>query len=393
MLKFTTKIDDQGETLGVNASSPNSLMVIIGDNGAGKTRLLQELRSSQTVEVDSNVIHSSQITFVPTGQILQRKMEANSGKTRRIDERLLENMDKAKASLKEAMDVYLTREAGEGLKIDIDDLVGSDLGFEEYCDKIGFKTKLNDFLKVQISNEPTTIAWPNLVNSIAGQGAVQRLQQDIDFVLDILRRPSDEGVRVLQSITLTAGHLFQAPIAERFAKYNAEDVAHTMETSRQNEGGETLVSSEEKAEFRRVYGVPPWQILNDVFREIGFDFKVLAPDPSDFSKQLMQLRFLDTRSGAVVAENQLSAGEKVIFALSSILMFERDKQLVIANRQLVFLDEPEVFLHPRFIDIMMQLLTKSLELGLVGGDCIDVALSDCRGLGSGRLRFSAGEGR
>lgn len=103
-------------------------------------------------------------------------------------------------------------------------------------------------------------------------------------------------------------------------------------------------------------GPPPWTIVNEALQTAGFPYEVIPPTNIAITAHY-DLRLRDLHSGAEIAANDLSSGEKVLLQL--ILW------LFTANRgssfpKLLILDEPDAHLHPsmtrQFLDVVSDVL-------------------------------------
>lgn len=327
----------------VEAEISEKLAVLIGDNGAGKTRLLKSILNGQVkVWIDGKEQSRQDVGSIGPGVVLTDPKNQRVPRLPRIDQSVISSMEALKADLKQ--------------------------DFERWCTSNGVRDPETDQIdNFFLSSVERGKVWPRLCKEVGAFGAEKRLENDVSFVRQILSRSSEEGVKLLRVQTVTEGDFFRAPISQRFAKYHESEAAHILKTARANSGEASLYSEDDQNAFRDVYGPPPWEILNDVFKSIEFDFEILGPERGDFDEHEMKLMFKDKRSDTIVPEASLSSGERVVLLLSSILMFEQDPSLVPRRGRLVLLDEPDIYLHPRFIDTMMRLLVKSLELDLVGG--------------------------
>lgn len=105
----------------------------------------------------------------------------------------------------------------------------------------------------------------------------------------------------------------------------------------------------EDTEFIEVYGPPPWQVFNDVLKDVlGGVYYV--PEPIIHSNEKYEAKLLRVKDGLEVNHSHLSSGEQVLLWLvisiynSSINAFEHQKP------GLILLDEPDAFLHPQMVE-------------------------------------------
>lgn len=107
-------------------------------------------------------------------------------------------------------------------------------------------------------------------------------------------------------------------------------------------------------EFKKNFGEPPWEFVNQVLEAANLDYRVNSPSLDMDSEERFDLKFTDKKTGAEVNFNGLSSGEKVIMSLA--LAQYNSKKEYINFLNLMLMDEPDASLHPsmtkQFLNVM-----------------------------------------
>lgn len=114
--------------------------------------------------------------------------------------------------------------------------------------------------------------------------------------------------------------------------------------------GRDGLTSYTMAEFVHQFGAPPWQALNKILTSV-FDGKFYFPQPDlesitdDHPTPLLDL------NGRKVDVNELSSGEKTLLWLSfSLFNAQYSPTKFNSTPKLLLLDEPDAFLHPKLVE-------------------------------------------
>ena len=99
-----------------------------------------------------------------------------------------------------------------------------------------------------------------------------------------------------------------------------------------------------KEDFLQRYGLPPWEVFNQVLAEAKLSFRFQEPSP-DASRPL-QLQLRHTVADVEVKFADLSSGERVLISLAHFLFFSQDPRQPTAMPELILLDEVDAPLHP-----------------------------------------------
>src|SRR5207253_7507717 len=78
----------------------------------------------------------------------------------------------------------------------------------------------------------------------------------------------------------------------------------------------TRRSSDLDKEFLRVYGEPPWLLVNKIIADADLDYHTNFPKDQD-EDETFNFKLINNLSGAEINFSDLSGGEKVIMSLRS----------------------------------------------------------------------------
>ena len=109
-------------------------------------------------------------------------------------------------------------------------------------------------------------------------------------------------------------------------------------------------------------GTAPWESFNEVANTAGFRYILDAPNIDD--KQF-DILLKDKETGAVIDADSLSSGEKVIFSLILAMYTSSDQH----HPDLILFDEPDAYLHPslsnKMLDVIQNVLVKQYGIKVI----------------------------
>ncbi|WP_085706073.1 AAA family ATPase [Pseudomonas sp. B8(2017)] len=116
----------------------------------------------------------------------------------------------------------------------------------------------------------------------------------------------------------------------------------------ENYGGKSIYL--ELPEFVRSFGEPPWLLFNDVLNEI-FDGKIGIDPPNDeMGDDVFNPVLKDVSTGQEIPLDGLSSGEKSLLWLATVMFkLKYRSELTSGVPELILLDEPDAFLHPKMV--------------------------------------------
>ena len=151
--------------------------------------------------------------------------------------------------------------------------------------------------------------------------------------------------------------LFQHSFARMFLAYfEAEKLnrLHRLDFDKGNRAVRPLSA----AEFRHVYGHPPWEFANRTFIQAGLDFQI--DHPESYTTTSYQPRLTKISSGADVQFDSLSSGEKVVMSFALCLYYSLDKREFVKKPKVLLLDEIDAPLHPSMCRLVVNTIIETL---------------------------------
>ena len=120
-----------------------------------------------------------------------------------------------------------------------------------------------------------------------------------------------------------------------------------------------------ETEFQEINGKKPWEIINKIMIDAGFDYEFRVPDydPEQIS---FSCQFIKKSSETTLNTNDLSSGEKTLISLFFAL-FNRES----ANSlpQVILLDETDASLHPsmskKYLKILKNIFVQELGIKVI----------------------------
>lgn len=117
-------------------------------------------------------------------------------------------------------------------------------------------------------------------------------------------------------------------------------------------------------DFTREFGEPPWLAANRVLLSAGLRYESIPPtiSPPSWTQvfdESYRLQLRNLESGAVIAPNALSAGERVIF-LAAIWSYFFNQSELTSSTALLLLDEPDAHLHPALTSVFLKVIRDEL---------------------------------
>lgn len=115
--------------------------------------------------------------------------------------------------------------------------------------------------------------------------------------------------------------------------------------------------------FTEIFGNKPWILLNKILTEI-FDGKFVINTPDESSLRYNYIaKIISTEDSSEVSIEYLSSGEKIILWLSLILFkIQYRKEENISTPQILLIDEPDTYLHPKMVLHMYKVFNSYSEV-------------------------------
>ena len=116
-------------------------------------------------------------------------------------------------------------------------------------------------------------------------------------------------------------------------------------------------------EFSEKYGIPPWNLVNEIFKRVGIPYSVNNPEREDRDSNF-NLELCDIENDSVSIKcADLSTGEKVLMSLA-MAIYNSDTNC--KKPDLLLIDEPDAGLHPSMSKSMVSVLREFIveKLGI-----------------------------
>jgi hypothetical protein len=165
--------------------------------------------------------------------------------------------------------------------------------------------------------------------------------------------PSDETLQAFwDNLKLKEG---SHQLSAIFNEYKQRWIANAFVRYAREEGRQTEKSHLSSDKFTKLYGPPPWDVLNDSYARLNLPYRLEQPDLSQATNITAVLK--DTRSGLSVPFADLSSGERVISYLG-LWRFGYDLtapsgRKISRGTDLFLLDEVDAHLHPAQVKMLM----------------------------------------
>lgn len=112
---------------------------------------------------------------------------------------------------------------------------------------------------------------------------------------------------------------------------------------------------------------PPWNIINEMFKENGFDYSFKELSPLNFAAEVYYtFDLIKNSTGETIPFNDLSSGEKTILGLTLKLFTSEYYNNSLEFPEMLILDEPDAHLHPEMSKLLLDVLNKTFvkKLGM-----------------------------
>jgi len=166
---------------------------------------------------------------------------------------------------------------------------------------------------------------------------------------------NDFYVTPLDEIALEANNIFFLPIENLFYNYAKKRHHNEFEYFRRKEYAEINNAISDIAFTAQ--NPPPWSIMNEIFKTHGFNYTAQGIEKTNFSNELVyEFRLVNNSSGAKVNFPDLSSGEKLIVGLNIKLFISHKYDAQLEFLDYLFLDEPDAHLHPEMTRFLLDVL-------------------------------------
>lgn len=314
MLEVLSKVEYKGFLLSEAFSSANSVLVLTGRNGSGKTRFLESVKSlASVVNYNGSELLGSEVVLL--------KQSA-----------LVPNFSLGYNELDYASRVQLT------------------IGY--------FERNKQDFIDPysDIKAEPGMMHHVDVGRAPLSYEKLYKLCQSISFLLGkAVEDLTSEDIKLHFHDGIE--HLFGSSELAVICNSYRQRIDHNSYNVYRAQVKGMNVSFVPEAEVESCFGPKPWEIINSILGDV-FEGKFLFSVPDEAcDKYNYYPKLLLLGGDEVVSVDDLSSGEKTLLWLALTLFnTQYGKSFVLSAPKLLLIDEPDAFLHPKMVEKMYVVL-------------------------------------
>lgn len=146
--------------------------------------------------------------------------------------------------------------------------------------------------------------------------------------------------------------IFQQNFSFLFKRYQVKKFDNKVSKFLAQELPKDNIEFLEDDEFVRLYGEPPWELVNKILKEANLDYQINAPQFLQRDAPY-ELRLVNKFNNAEVFFSDLSSGEKVLMSLALSLY---NSKLDAEFPKVLLMDEPDAHLHPSMTKSFLQVI-------------------------------------
>lgn len=327
--------------------------LITGPNGAGKTHLLKAIQGGH-VRVDIAPSGQNDVRFFDWNNLVPGDSEFESQTF--INERQNE-FAQYEGVRQQFADQIIQGARGFNLPVDLlnDPNALAVMSESELAAKIG------DTEKAALAYKSLKSAVNAASQNVLGHNQLRPYRQDVERISKKTGRPlaalrkSDFSLAGVPS--WGESEIFQNSLSRLFVAYRDLKLTNTIKQCAVA-SGRTDVLAMSNDEFIREYLAPPWQMVNDTFRDHGIDFEINCPD--EFEQRPFRAALTKRSTHAEVRFGDLSSGERVLVSLTLCVYYANDRRQLAKHPKLLLLDEVDAPLHPQMARNFLSIITETL---------------------------------
>lgn len=195
----------------------------------------------------------------------------------------------------------------------------------------------------------------SIMQKITGDSAFARRYDGIPLLVTAYEAQWKESILLCEEDTFLAtppmsiDDPFQASLSAAFVWYARRRIMNQFDEFLVKHKGENR-SFLEQADFRKLYGQPPWEIVNELLKNRRLEFQITEPPSVPGQIFVAQLRKNGTDEQ--IAFTELSSGERILIGLA-LFMYSSD-HLPTRPPKLLLLDEVDAPLHPSMTTTLIE---------------------------------------
>lgn len=152
--------------------------------------------------------------------------------------------------------------------------------------------------------------------------------------------------------------IFQQNFSFLFKRYQVRKLDNKFDKFLAQELPKDNIEFLEDDEFVRLYGEPPWELVNKILKEANLDYQINTPQFL-WRDTPYELRLVNKFNNAEVFFSDLSSGEKVLMSLALALY---NSKFDAEFPKVLLMDEPDAHLHPSMTKSFLQVIEKVFVL-------------------------------
>lgn len=291
--------------------------ILCGKNGSGKTRLIDAIRNQNITSVsnENGDIKSNSILFISAKNMLS----INSGQV--LSQ---QNLDETYRAIYSAYQQYLAQK----------------------------ENNPNTTLERDILHGPRGNALP--IHGFSFAKFIKKVAENSNKDIDSLTEAEIKSERIPTNSQLT----IQNEMSSLCSSYLWLKKDNSYRKYLKDNGQDIHVY-----DFERKHGRAPWVIINEILKD-ELELNWYLEQSESLYEDIKPVKFKSSENDAEINIQHLSDGEKTILWITCALINHTLNRSSLENCQLILLDEPDAFLHPKMIHCFISVVKKmSDELG------------------------------
>lgn len=347
-------------------------VVLTGVNGSGKSHLLEAIKDGQIVLVGNDEISHANTRYFDFTTLVPSDSESYEARDSEVEINLAwEKLAEARVNWINTQ-IGIFKECPNIMAMEPKDILScSDVDLVRLSNhalapvlklRQSFRQGLNGFdvnVLNAFSKRVASIHYPRIADG-RDETVIAKLRQSFGFPLILMER---EDFEKYYQMACDPTPIFLNLFSKIFVDYQARVIQNSL-SQMANEKGDTSESYLSPDDFQRIYGPPPWDMVNELLASMGLNYIVNRPEKFKFVSFKAQLK--NITSDANVNFSHLSSGEKVLISLLICRYQLSDENENLDLPRVLLLDEIDAPLHPSMTKKMIEVIQEQLveKMGL-----------------------------